>query len=113
MNLFAQRLTLLREKKGLKKKELATILNVSAPCISQYESGNSMPGFDVLWRMAQYFDVSIDFLIGKDESAFRLDELFSDNTTYMTLLIACSKVPTKNRHALLSIINALQETPNN
>lgn len=113
MESFAQRLTFLRENKGLKKKELADILNVSAPCITQYENGSSMPGFDILWRISQLFSVSIDYLIGNDDSAFRLDNLFAESTTYLDLLEACSRVPDNNRCALLAVIHALQETTDN
>ena len=113
MDLFAQRLTFLRENKGLKKKELADILNVSAPCITQYENGSSMPGFDILYRMSQYFSVSIDYLIGNDDAAFCLDNSFFEKTTYLDLIKACSQVPDKNRCALLTVIHALQETTDN
>lgn len=111
---FAQRLTLLRESRDLKKKDLAAILNVSAACISQYESGTTMPGHDILSRIAQYFDVSVDFLIANEngDSKFQLSDLFCDDTTYLELLTACSKVPEKSRYALLTIIDALQETSN-
>ena len=67
MAAFAQRLTSLRESKDLKKKELAEILNVSSSSISQYESGTNMPGYDILCRLSEYFDVSIDFLLDDED----------------------------------------------
>lgn len=66
MATFAQRLTLLRESKNLRKKDLASVLNVSPACVSQYEKSLSMPGHDILIRIAQYFHVSVDFLIGSN-----------------------------------------------
>ncbi len=108
MSSFAQRLTLLRENKDLKKKDLAQVLNVSAACISQYESGTSMPGIDILAHMAQYFGVSIDYLLGNEGSFFDLSQVFCDKTTYLELIYACSQVPFKNRGALLTVINAMK-----
>lgn len=109
---FARQLTLLRESKGLKKKELATILNVSAPCISQYESGIIMPSHDTLSRIAQFFGVSVDFLIAdeNDTPMVHLGEIFVDGKTYLDILTACREIPHKHREALMTVIYALQES---
>ena len=110
MSSFSERLILLRESRELKKKDLAAILNVSASCISQYEKGTSMPGYDVLLLLSQYFDVSLDFLLANNsDSRFDLGNVYEGNLTYLSLLRSCEKIPPKNRQALLSVINALQE----
>lgn len=111
---FAQRLTLLRESKDLKKKDLAKILNVSAACISQYESGVNMPGHDILTRLAQYFGVSVDFLLAneQDGSRFDLGQHFYENITYLDVLNVCRQIPAKKRPALLAIVEALKQPPN-
>jgi len=108
---FAQRLTLLREQKNLKKKELAGILNVSAACISQYESGSNLPGFDTILQMAQFFEVTVDFLMANDPVDLHVDlrDAFCGDVTYSKLLDACCHVPAKNREALLTVIHALQD----
>ena len=109
---FAQRLTLLRERQNLKKKELADILNVSAACISQYESGSNMPGYDILLQMSQLFGVTVDFLMANDPADMQLDlcDSFCGDITYSGLLEACYHVPSKNREALLAVIHSLQDT---
>lgn len=111
MSVFAKRLTQLRESQDLKKKQLAQILNVSASCVSQYENGSSMPGCDTLMRISQYFGVSVDYLLGNDDgnSTFPLNGEFCDNVDYATLLARCSRLPSAKRHALLTVINALQD----
>lgn len=111
MNSFAQRLTYLRENKNLKQKELASILNVSPACISQYESERIMPSHETLLQIAQYFDVSVDFLIAGNSSVlpFNLSDNFCNDTTYFSLLLACHRIPPKDRSALLTILNALQD----
>ena len=65
MSIFAERLTQLREDQDIKQEQLAKILNVSKSCISQYEGGKNMPGYDTMLRISQYFGVSIDYLLGK------------------------------------------------
>lgn len=112
---FAQRLTLLREKNDLKKKDLAKILNVSAACISQYEKGVSMPGHDILTRIAQHFDVSVDFLLANDSrgDSFDLSQPFTKETTYIDLLNVCRQIPAKKRAALLAVADALKQSTDN
>lgn len=109
MGSFAQRLTMLRESRDLKKKELAQILNVSASCISQYESGESMPGHDILMRTAQFFGVSVDFLLANETEGFDLSHTFCEKVTGFDLVKACYQVPENKRTALFNIITALKD----
>ncbi len=113
MESFAQRLTLLRESKELKKKDLAAIVNVSPSCISQYERGTSIPGHDILIKLSQYFGVSIDFLLGNDGACpgFHLADAYTEDVSYLALLDACAGVTGRNRKALLAVIEALQDKP--
>lgn len=108
---FAQRLTSLRESKDLKKKDLAKILNVSSSSISQYENGTNMPGYDILSRLSEYFNVSIDFLLGNDTitNGISLGDCFCDGVTYKDLLLACDSLSVSGRQAVLAVIKALQE----
>lgn len=110
MSVFAERLTRLREDRDLQQKQLAKILNVSNSCISQYESGESMPGYDIMLRISQYFGVSVDYLLGNevDNSVFPLTREFCDNIDYATVLARCSKLSHAKRHSLLTLIDALQ-----
>lgn len=111
MNGFAQRLTQLRESRDLQKNQLAKTLHVSDSCVSQYENGSSMPGYDTLLCIAQYFGVSVDYLLGNDDKApvFPLEGEFCDNVTYHTLLSRCNKLSPAKRQALLVMVNALLE----
>ena len=108
MNDFSRRLTQLRESKELNKKELAKILHVSDSCISQYENGSSMPGYDTLLSISQHFGVSIDYLLGNggNGKAFPIDSEFYNDVSYYKLMTRCSKLSPKKRIALLNVINA-------
>jgi transcriptional regulator with XRE-family HTH domain len=63
MNLHT-RLKQLREDRGLNQQELATHLNVDNSQISRYESGKLEPNIGMLIEIADYFECSIDFLLG-------------------------------------------------
>lgn len=58
----------LREKKGLQQKELSFDLGVSQPTISDWESGRKIPSAKSTLKLAEYFNVSVDYLLGRDES---------------------------------------------
>ena len=61
------RLKELRKKKGISQLRLATDLNTTQNTISRYETGEREPGIDELIKIADYFNVSVDYLIGRTD----------------------------------------------
>jgi HTH-type transcriptional regulator, competence development regulator len=57
----------LRKEKGLSQYELADRLGFSRGKLSNYEQGSRQPDYDTLKKIADYFDVSIDHLLGREE----------------------------------------------
>ena len=55
----------LRKEKGISQLKLALDLNMSQNTISRYETGEREPGINELIKIADYFDVSIDYLVGR------------------------------------------------
>lgn len=58
------RLKELRDQIGKLQKEIAQDLNLSVQVYCNYEKGQREPSFDTLIKIAQYFDVSVDYLLG-------------------------------------------------
>ena len=58
------RLRELRNQKGLDQKDIAILLNIGKGTISNWEVGRTEPSIEYLTRLAKYFEVSIDYLIG-------------------------------------------------
>ena len=54
----------LRDEYGISQQKLAEIINVTQQSINKYENQNTAPDVDVLIRMADYFNTSIDYLLG-------------------------------------------------
>lgn len=76
MQLFHIRLKQLRKSKKIMSKELASILNLTAHTIQNYENGIREPKFDTLVTIAKYFNVSLDYLFGlTDDPVLREEEL--------------------------------------
>ena len=66
---FKDNLKILRNKKGLSQVALAEQLGFSKSLIGLYETGDRMPSFEALEVIADYFNVSIDYLMGKDNKS--------------------------------------------
>lgn len=60
------RLKELRKAKGLTTTELGEIIGCSNPTITNYERGNRKPDPETLIKLADYFGVSVDYLLGRD-----------------------------------------------
>lgn len=65
MRSFGEILASLREERGIYQKELAAILKVSVGTISNYENNIHFPDQEALIQLAEYFDVTIDYLLGR------------------------------------------------
>jgi transcriptional regulator with XRE-family HTH domain len=63
--MFAQRLEKLRLEKGLTHQEMADMLGITRQAYGNYESGKREPDFKTLDKLADFFNVSLDYLLGK------------------------------------------------
>lgn len=69
MKAFGQRLAYLRSKAKLSQAELAEKLNIAKSTLGMYETNQREPSFDITDRIADYFEVTIDYLLGRDLTA--------------------------------------------
>ncbi len=67
-NLFGQKLRKLREKTGLTQEQFAKKFNVLKSSISMYENGVRLPNAELIKEFANFFGVSIDYLLDNDTS---------------------------------------------
>jgi transcriptional regulator with XRE-family HTH domain len=65
--IFAIKLREKREEKGITQKELADILEKKKAFINDMEHGRSYPGHETLIKIADYFNVSLDYLCGRTD----------------------------------------------
>jgi transcriptional regulator with XRE-family HTH domain len=72
---FGRIISELRAEKGIYQKELADYLSVSIGTISNYEQGIHNPDFDTLCKLADYYEVSTDYLLGRTSVRTRLEDL--------------------------------------
>lgn len=67
MNTLGIRLKELRKKHGLTQKALADILLIDNSSISKYENDRAIPENELLQRIADFFSVSVDYLLGRSD----------------------------------------------
>ena len=67
MATFAQRMKQLRKEKNLKQQQLADQFSVKLRTYQGYEYGESYPEVAKLVAIADFFDVSLDYLMGRSE----------------------------------------------
>ena len=65
--MIIERLTKLRKEGKLTQKDIATFLNISQPAYQQFESGKKKMNLETMEKLADYFNVSTDYLLGKTD----------------------------------------------
>lgn len=81
MNTFGQRLKSLRRKKNLTQEGLASEFYINKTSISRYENNTQFPEMELLIQLADYFEVSIDYLLGRTDEPSLLSEKNSSKKT--------------------------------
>ena len=74
---FGERLKDLREEKDLTRYELANELNVSYSTVSKYETNIRFPDKGILITLADFFDVSLDYLLCRSNTRDTADKILS------------------------------------
>ena len=88
---FSEIFTELRKKKGLTQAEVASNLNVSPQAVSKWEKGESCPDISLLGKIADLFDVSVDYLLGRGQQASKVEAIeppHGDYSNYFLRLVA-------------------------
>lgn len=65
--MFNKRLRKMRMKRNLTQQNIADAINVALRSYQCYETGTRTPSYDLLVRIADTLDVSIDYLLGRDD----------------------------------------------
>lgn len=71
---YYQRIKDLREDHDLKQKDIAELFETTQHQISKYENGIQMMGIDKYIKLAEYYNVSLDYLCGLIDEPIKLSE---------------------------------------
>jgi transcriptional regulator with XRE-family HTH domain len=68
VRMFGDRLKEIRKRNNLTQEELATILGVSRSSVAKYEANERYPEIDLIVKAADYFCISVDYLLDRNPS---------------------------------------------
>lgn len=111
MRSFGEILTSLREERGIYQKELAAILKVSVGTVSNYENNIHFPDQEALLQLADYFGVTVDYLLGRTSYRYSLDTLneeYAPGMTVAELVNIIQHFSPQNMASFLDYIELLQ-----
>lgn len=75
---FSDRLKQLRNENNLTQNDLAEQLQINVRTLRRYEAGEVQPNYEKLSQLASIFNVSVDYLLGKQVSAEALQKYVAD-----------------------------------
>jgi len=73
--MLKDKLIKLRKEKKKTQQQVADVIGVSRPAYTAYERGTRTPDYDILQSLANYFDVTIDHLLGRSYNGQAKEEL--------------------------------------
>lgn len=84
--MFGERLKELREDQGLTQSDLANYLHISRPTITLYENNTNQPDFNTLIQIADKFNVSLDYLLGRTNQKYNINSLNKKDIEFLLYL---------------------------
>ncbi|KSU78472.1 Helix-turn-helix domain-containing protein [Fictibacillus enclensis] len=86
--MFGERIRLLRKEKGMTLRELANELDIPFTTLGNYEREDRQPNFEMFEAIADYFNVSIDFLTGRHDQRTFDEIVFNNDFKKLQVLLA-------------------------
>ncbi len=97
----------LRIERGLYQKDIAQLVNKTIACISDWEKGNTEPSIGEIIQLANFFEVSTDYLLDRTDDA-GLVEVHSDLTPdQQELLDLYNRMSYRDKNQLLGFAKGL------
>lgn len=89
MFLLSENIKRLRQSEGLNQVELSKKLGVTKQCVSNWENDNVVPSIEMLVKIADFFKVTTDYLLGRDEKAsIDVSKLTNEQVAHISLIVS-------------------------
>lgn len=105
---FNNRIKQLRIEKKLTQDDLAQILNFGRTAIANYESGRSEPSYSIILKLAEFFDVSIDYILGRTNIRNPYDKSLALDDESKNLIETAKSLSSENKKMLDEYIKLLK-----
>ena len=88
----------LRIQYGVNQVEFAKKMNVTKQCVSNWENDNVLPSIEMLVKMAEFFSVSTDYLLGRTaEDSIDTEGLTEEQSSHVRMLVADLRKANENK----------------
>lgn len=107
---FGEKLYRLRIERGIYQKQLAAYLHVSVGTISNYENGVHSPDLKTLCKLANYFHVSVDYMLDRTDYIAPIEDLnlqLVDQYTTGSIMNAILELSPESRQDLMKYLTLL------
>ena len=79
----------LRLARGLNQVEFARAMGVSKQCVSNWENDNVMPSIEMLVKIADFFNVTTDYVLGRNEKTYiDVSGLTDEQISHISLIVS-------------------------
>lgn len=105
-----ERLKMLRSARGVLQKDIAALLGIDRTTYVKYEKGVSEPSIETLLKLADYFGVSVDFLLGReDEDTKKEIAALPDDDLNLEIIKLLTELSPETREMALKILQTLKD----
>ena len=112
INMFPIRLKELRSNKGISQAKLAKELGVSVGAVGNWESGIRLPDAKTIQRIADYFNATTDYLLGRTDEKKTAPNELSLSTEQQDLITSVSELPAEDVKKTLEYVEFLKSKQN-
>lgn len=105
--MFGDRIKKLRDEKNISQFELSEFLGISQQALSKWENEKTEPDNDSLVKLANYFNVSTDYLLGNSETR-QVDKPYDDELEKV-LFSKAKDLTEDEKKTIINVINAIKK----
>lgn len=108
-----ENLRIIREKRNINQQKIAVELEISQESISKYETGKAFPSKEILIKLADYLNCSIDYLLGRtDNPNLNKEKTSAKDEKIENLIFRYNRLSDENKNKLEGCLLALEQEEN-
>ncbi|MBQ8234899.1 MAG: helix-turn-helix transcriptional regulator [Bacilli bacterium] len=105
-----ENLRIIREKRNINQVKIAVDLEISQESISKYETGKAFPSKDILIKLANYLNCSVDYLLGRtDNPTVNREKKSNNDENIENLIFRYKRLSDENKNKLEGCLLALEQ----
>ena len=100
----------IREKRNINQLKIAMDIGITQESISKYETGNAFPSKEILIKLADYFNCSIDYLLNRtDNPNINKEKISKEDEKIENLIFRFKNLSDENKNKLEGCLLALEQ----